>query len=558
MTEIERDRLDVDVLIVGGGPAGLAAAMRLSQLKGVDGSPLADASICLLEKGSHVGAHAISGAVIDPRGLRELFGDFIEKGCPVEGPVGRDDLLFMTGGGATRFPFLPPFLRNHGNYVASLNRVTQWMAGKVEETGSVDIFPGFSGRSLLMDGDRVAGVRCGDRGVDKDGERKGNFEPGIDIFAKVTILAEGSRGSLTKDLVQRLALDKGRNPQIYATGVKEVWEVPEGRLKPGDVIHTMGWPLASEEYGGGFLYGMTGNRIAAGFVIGLDYRNPWTDSHALMQQWKTHPRVRALLNGGKMATYGAKTIPEGGYFSMPKLACDGCLIVGDAAGLLNSARLKGIHLAIKSGMLAAETATESIGAGDTTAARLAAYDARVRESWIGEELRTVRNFRQGFSKGLLPGMLHTGLVILTGGRGIAARLPLKPDHEHMWKLDAMRAGGRPVAPPERSFDGDFTFDKLTDVYNSGTTHEEDQPSHLLIADTDICNTRCREEYGNPCQHFCPASVYEMVATDDGKTTRLQVNFTNCVHCKTCDVADPYQIITWVPPEGGGGPNYVNL
>jgi electron-transferring-flavoprotein dehydrogenase len=557
VSDVERDRLDADVLIVGGGPAGLACALRLGQEKARPGSKLADATIVLLEKGAYVGAHGISGAVLDPRAMRELFGDFLADGCPVEAPVGRDELLFLSREGKFRFPILPPMFRNHGNYVVSLNKVVKWMAEKVEAAG-IDVFPGFAGQELLIEDGRVVGVRCGDRGVDRDGNPKGNYEPGIDIIAKVTILAEGSRGNLTKTLVQRMGLDAGRNPQIYATGVKEVWELPEERLPAGDVLHTMGWPLASEEYGGGFLYGMQGRRVAAGFVVGLDYKNPWTDPHALMQEWKLHPAVHAILDGGKLVTYGAKTIPEGGFFSLPRLAADGCLIAGDSAGFLNAARLKGIHLGMKSGMLAAEVAAEAVEADDSTRTFLDRYEERVLASWAGAELHGVRNFRQGFEGGLWKGMLHTGLTMVTGGRGARERLQTRPDHTHMLRLDEMRRRGRIPEPPVRRFDGKDTFDKLTDVYNSGTRHEENQQSHLKIADPEICNGRCRVEYGNPCQHFCPASVYEMVVDEDGRSTHLQVNFTNCVHCKTCDIADPYQIITWVPPEGGGGPDYIDL
>ncbi|MBD3161441.1 MAG: FAD-binding protein [Candidatus Eisenbacteria bacterium] len=547
--------MEADLVIVGAGPAGLACAMRLAQIK--EEGKLADATILLLEKASYVGAHAISGAVIDPRGLEELFGDFLAHGCPVEGPVAGDDLYFLTEGGKLRFPFLPPMLKNHGNYVASLHKVTKWMAEKVEEAG-IDVLPGFPGQELLYEGDRVVGVRTGDRGLDKEGEPKASYEPGVDIRAPIVILAEGARGSLTKELVNRLGLDAGRNPQIYATGVKEVWEVPEERLPVGGVIHTLGWPLASEQYGGGFVYGMRDRALSLGFVVALDARNPFNDPHGLTQDWKRHPLLRGLLDGGKLLNYGAKTIPEGGYFSVPRPATDGCLLIGDTAGFLNAARLKGIHLGIKTGMLAAETAAEALEADDPSGERLGRYEQRVEESWVGAELRSVRNFRQGFSGGLWKGMIHTGLVLATGGRGLKEKLPLQPDHTHMMKLEELRAAGRPAAPPERAFDGKLTFDKLTEVYASETTHEENQPSHLHVADTSICATRCREEYGNPCQHFCPASVYEMVPDEGTGGIRLQVNFTNCVHCKTCDIMDPYEIITWVPPEGGGGPNYVNL
>jgi electron-transferring-flavoprotein dehydrogenase len=557
MSEISRETMPADIVIVGGGPAGLACALRLGQLKAEPGSPIAGATILLLEKGSYVGAHAISGAVMDPRGMRELLGDFLAEGCPVEAAVESDDLYFLTGRGGFRFPFQPPMLRNHGNYVVSLHKITKWLCEKVEAAG-IDVLPGFPGQELLFDGDRIAGVRTGDRGLDKEGRPKPNFEPGVEIRAPLTILAEGARGHLTKTLTARLELDRGRNPQIYATGVKEVWEVPEGRLAPGQVRHTMGWPLASEEYGGGWIYGMQDRLVSLGFVVGLDYRNPWTDPHGLFQDWKTHPRVRSVIEGGKMVHYGAKTIPEGGLFSLLQTSADGCLVIGDAAGFLNAARLKGIHLAIKSGMLAAETAVEAIAAGDTGRSVLSRFGERVDRSWAGAELRSVRNFRQGFSRGLWLGMLHTGLVLATAGRGLASRLPTRPDHAHMATLAELRRRGRPAPPPERRFDGALTFDKLTDVYSSETVHEEDQPSHLLVRDTSICSTRCREEYGNPCQYFCPARVYEMVPAGEDGGVRLQVNFTNCVHCKTCDIADPYEIITWVPPEGGGGPNYVNL
>ena len=530
----ERDSLEVDVLIVGAGPAGLAAAYRLRQLQ-------KDASIAVLEKGKEIGAHILSGAVMDPRGLDELIPDWRQRGVPLVRSVDDDRVLFLTKNRKFTFPITPPPLRNHGNYILSLNKLVRWLGAEVEHTG-VDLFTGFAGAEPLMDGDRLAGIRTGDKGVGKDGNPKANYEPGIDIRAKITILAEGVHGSLTKELVNRLSLDKGCNPQVYAVGVKEVWEVPKQAAAPGWVFHTLGWPLRNDEFGGGFIYNMEGGRVSIGLVIGLDYPDPRVDPHDRFQLFKTHPFVRNLLEGGTLHAYGAKAIPEGGYWAQPRCTFDGGLIVGDSAGFLNSMRLKGIHLAIKSGMLAAETAAEALAAGDFSASRLQKFERLVESSWIKEELWKVRNFHQGFERGFIAGMFHTGLQLITGGRGLRNRYPNVAGYTRL-------VPGRRPPLPRMSFDGKLTFDKLTDVYNSGTAHDEDQPVHLVVIEPSICHPRCTNEYGNPCENFCPAAVYEMI---DG---RLQINASNCVHCKTCDIMDPYQVINWIPPEGGGGPSY---
>ncbi|MGE5176603.1 MAG: 4Fe-4S dicluster domain-containing protein [Hyphomicrobiales bacterium] len=560
-----RDVLEVDVLFVGGGPAGLAGALRLTQLvaraneeaaaKG--GTGPGEVSIAVLEKASEIGAHGISGCVLDPRSLRELLPEYRAQGAPIEADVASDDLYFLTKSGRFRFPILPPPLQNHGNHVVSLGDLERWLGGLVEAAGAY-VLPNMAAVEGLFEGDAMVGVRTGDKGIDRHGNRKPNFEPGADVRAKVTVLCEGVRGSLTKLLAPKLRLDEGRPPQIYATGIKEVWQMPAGRVPKGRVIHSMGWPLDAATFGGGFVYGMDHDRWAVGFVVGLDYHDPRTDPHGLFQRFKGHPMVAALLEGGSILSYGAKAIPEGGYYSMPRLSWDGGMLCGDAAAFLNSQRLKGVHLAIKSGMLAAETAFDALRAGRFDAATLGAYDRRVRDSWIESELRGVRNFHQGFERGLWAGMLDTGLQLVTGGLGFGERKTWKAGFAHMKTLAA--EGVAPVALEEtqRRYDNERTFTKVNDVYHSGTKHDEDQPAHLLVADTTICATRCREEYGNPCQHFCPANVYEMVPDGEGGGLKLKLNPSNCVHCKTCDIADPYQIITWVPPEGGGGPNYQHL
>ena len=446
-------------------------------------------------------------------------------------------------------------MQDHGNYIISINRFVKWLAGKVEAAG-ITIFTGFAGSELLYDDNRVSGVRTDDKGVDKQNQPKSNFEPGYDIKAKVVILAEGTRGSLTKQLIQKFDLMKDRNPQTYGVGIKELWEVPSGRIQAGEVIYTMGYPLTTKEYGGAWIYGSKDNIVSLGFVTGLDYHDPRLDPQHVLQTFKQHPFIARLLSGGKMIRYGAKSLPYGGWWSLPPLGGDGWMIIGDSAGFLNSARLKGIHLAIKSGMLAAETAFEALVRSDSSTATLGRLQRRVETSWIQDELWPVRNFHQGFKNGMVEGVFNTVLQDIFDG-GLRNRLPSHAGYENLEPLANLRDGG-----PEANLlgpakgDGKLTFDKLTDLYHSGTKHEEDQPAHLLIADTDICNERCVKEFGSPCQNFCPANVYEMAddpAAPHGK--RISLNPANCVHCKTCDIQDPYQIITWVPPEGGGGPNY---
>jgi electron-transferring-flavoprotein dehydrogenase len=547
-----RETLEVDILIVGGGPAGLSAGLRLSQLQQERGGEAL--SIAVLEKAREAGAHQLSGALLDPSALRDLIPDFESKGAPLECEVREDNIYFLTPRQSIRLPITPPPFRNHGNYVISLNKFTRWLATQLEAAEGVDLFTGFPGQSVLSDGKQVVGVRTGDKGVGRHGE-KATFEPGADVLAKVTIFADGVRGNLTKELIRLLQLSDPGHPAEYAIGLKEIWEVPDGRLPPGTVIHTLGYPLRQEEFGGSFLYAMPGGRISIGFVVGLSYEDPLFDPHAAFQRFKLHPFVRGIVQGGQMVRYGAKALPEGGWNTQPTLYFNGGLIIGDAANFVNSMRLKGIHLAMRSGMLAAEVAFDAVRSGDVSAASLGRYKTLVDESAIKAELYPVRNVHQAFSGGLYAGSLFAGLAMLTGGLAIED-LHGEPGHTKLKHLDYYYGidkrdilTGSNAVPADRK----LIFDKVTNVHHSGTQHDEDQPVHLLVH-TEVCHTICGDEFGHPCVRFCPANVYEMV--DDGRGgRRLQINASNCVHCKTCDIMDPYGVITWVPPEGGGGPQY---
>ncbi len=554
---MQRETLEVDVLIVGGGAAGMSAALRLAQLqKAQGGEPLA---IAVLEKAREAGAHMLSGAMLDPSALQELVPDFKAKGAPLASEVHHEHVYFLTKSAKIPFPIIPPPLQNHGNYIISLSRFVKWMAGLVEAEG-IDLFAGFPASEVLYEDDRVVGVRTRDQGIDKHGVKKSMFEPGVDIRAKVTILCDGVRGNLTKAVVRRLALDEGRQPQLYAIGIKELWELPKDRIKPGTVIHTLGYPLRMEEFGGAFLYAMPDGLVSFGLVTGLDYKDPMFDPHQAFQHLKQHPAFAAILQGGQMVRYGAKALPEGGWHTIPRVYADGLLIAGDAGGFVNSMRLKGIHLAMRTGMLAAESAFEAVRANDPSATRLRKYEERINASDVRRELYPVRNVHQSFGYGLLPGLMYSGLSLVTGGWWARDPMPAHAGYERMQKIEEYYGASRPdVDAPVNpaKIDRQLTFDKLTNVHYSGTRHAEDQPSHLIVHDTDICSTRCRVEYGNPCTRFCPANVYEMVDAGDGKK-KLQINPSNCVHCKTCDIMDPYQVIDWVPPEGGGGPQYEGM
>ncbi len=553
---VEREELEVDVCIVGAGPAALSCAIQLKRALNEAGND--EAMVLAIEKAEDVGNHILSGAVMDPKGMAELFPNWREDGCPVEADVTWDCIDYLKKNGKkARFEgaMVPPPFKNKGKVIVSLYHVVRWMRDKAEELG-VEVYPGFAAAKVRYEGERVIGVQTRDAGIAKDGTQKPNFEPGMNITAKVTVFAEGTRGSLAKGLIKKFKLDAGRNHQSYETGIKEIWKIPEERGKEmlGKVIHTMGQPLGTKGYGGGWIYGLAGNRLSIGHVVGLDHPDPALDPHAIFVKWKQHPAMQELLAGGELLRYGAKTIPGGGYFSMPKLQGDGFVLVGDSAGFVNMQRLKGIHLAIKSGLLAAETIAEAFLKEDFSEATLAGYTARFEASWAKQELWRVRNFRQAFQAGFFSGIFDVAIQQITGGRGLVERRGLIEDH----RTTTDKSQSTLQKP---KFDDKLCADKLTDVYLSGAVHEEDQPSHLMVMDNDICVTRCTEEYGNPCQHFCPAAVYEWPHQDKAQAEAaggVVINASNCVHCKTCDVADPYQVIEWVVPEGGGGPKYIDM
>ena len=552
MTQNQREELPIDVLFVGGGAASLAGALHLNRQAKENNL---DLEIAIIEKANEIGSHSLSGAVVDPRSLIELFPDLDINSFPFEASVKTEKMYFLHKNGfKLGFPYIPKGMSHHGCYVASLGKLTRWLGEKCEEEG-VDIFCPFSGDEVLYDeNDCVVGIRTRDRGIDKNGDQKPNYEQGVDIKAKVTVFGEGTRGSLSKQLISKFDLMKDKNPQVWAVGVKELWKVPEGTIEPGYVAHTLGHPLGNKIFGGGFIYGMQNNILDIGLVTGLDYNNPTIDPHHELQLLKTHSWVKNLLKDGELLSYGAKSLPEGGYFSMPKLFTNGALLIGDSAGFLNGMRLKGIHLAMKSGMLAAETIIDAFKENDFKEKSLSNYEKKFRASWAHKELYKARNFHQGFKKGALFGMLNAGLALYTGGRGFGFidRMEGHEGHLEMQKKTKQTINRY----KDLKFDGKITFDKATDVYHSATKHDEDQVPHLKIIDPTICFDKCKEEYGNPCQYFCPASVYEVVEENDNE--RLQINFSNCVHCKTCDIMDPYQTINWVTPESGDGPAWKNM
>ncbi len=568
---IEREKLEMDIVFVGAGPANLAGAFHLKKLieehdadiaSGIKhGEPIGDIEIGVIEKGPRVGAHILSGAVMDPKALRELMPDFLDQGCPIDSITTEDAFWYLTEKKKFKAPITPPPLVNKGQYIVSLSKVCEWLGEKCEEIG-INVFPEFPGSEMLYDDqNNVIGVRTGDKGIDKDGRQKANFEPGIDLIAKVTVLGEGSRGSLTKSLTERLGLNEGKEPQVFSLGVKELWEVPEGNFSEGFVVHTLGFPSDTKTYGGGWIYGMKDNMVSIGYVTGLDYLDPNIDPHLEFQKFKTHPEVRKVLEGGKMIKYGAKTINAGGYYTMPKLFANGVLLVGDCASFLNGQRIKGIHTAMKGGMLAAETILIALERGDFTSNTLRYFERKVNGSWIYDELHAVRNFHASFQRGRWSALVNTGLQFLTGGLawGFMPKEHHVAGHERLETLEKYAERGKNGDRYEKlEIDKNITFDKITDVYHASVGHDEDQPSHLQVMDTNICATRCSEEYGNPCEKFCPASVYEMEEDAESGRKELKVNFSNCVHCKTCDIMDPYQIINWVTPEGGGGPDYKGM
>ena len=553
---VARERLEADVLIVGAGPAGLSCALHLANLikkHNESGAKpeLSAENIYVLEKGREIGAHQLSGAIMNPKALAELVPDF-QKSAPLDTPVTDSAALFFTEASSFRFPITPPPFQNNGNYVVSLSKLVKWLGGLVESAG-VNVFKEFGAAELVYENGAVAGVITEDKGLDKNGKPKDNYTPGYELRSKFTVLAEGTRGSLTKKLVAEKKLDN-INPQSYGIGIKELWEVQPGRIEPGYVAHTLGWPVSTDMYGGGWIYGLSNNRVSIGLVLALEYADPRFDPHAEFQKWKTHPHLKKILDRGNLVRYGAKSLPYGGWYAMPSNTVDGALIIGDAGSFLDSQRLKGIHLAMKSGMLAAETIFEALKTSDATGQNLRGFQQRVERSYIRDEMWKVRNFHQSFQHGMLRGFVHTAFQQLTGGRGLIDPMRAEAGYLHYKKL-----GAAALAINDDRFKGDgkLTFDRLTDVYHSGTRHNDDQPCHLHILDPNICVTKCVEEYGNPCQYFCPAAVYEMAKESTGKM-KLKINFPNCVHCKTCDIADPYQVIDWVVPEGGGGPNYEGM
>ncbi len=546
---MERESMEYDVVIVGGGPSGLSAAIRLKQLAAEAGR---EVSVCVLEKGSEIGAHILSGAVLETRALDELIPDWKAKDAPLHTPATKDTFLYLTETESIQLP-TPPQMHNAGNYIISLGNFTRWLGTQAEELG-VEIYPGFAAAEVLYHDDgTVKGVATGDMGIGRDGEKTDAWQPGMELWARQTLFAEGCRGSLTKTLMARFDLDKDADPQTYGIGIKELWEVPAENHQPGKIVHTVGWPVDSSTYGGSFLYHLENNQVAVGFVIGLDYSNPWLSPYEEFQRFKTHPAIRKTFEGGRRLSYGARALSEGGIQSVPKLTFPGGALIGDAAGFLNVPKIKGTHTAMKSGMMAAEAVFEVLSAGEAAPAEeVSGYTRRFEASWVREELWKVRNIRPSFKWGLWPAMIYSALdTFVFRGKAPWTLRTCHADNETLKPADQCQ----PITYPKP--DGVLTFDRLSSVFISNTNHSEDQPVHLKLRDASVPVAVNLARYGAPEQRYCPAGVYEIVA-EPGDEPRLQINAQNCVHCKTCDIKDPTQNITWTTPEGGGGPNYPNM
>ena len=545
MEAVEREFMEYDVVIVGAGVAGLGAAIRLRQIAAETGR---DITVCVVEKGSEVGAHILSGAVFEPRPLDELIPDWKDQGAPLDTPAAEDSFLFLTETGSIRLP-TPPQMHNHGNYVISLGNLCRWLGGQAEALG-VEIYPGFAAAEVLYrDDGRVKGIATGDMGVGKNGEPGPNHQPGMELHAKYTLFAEGCRGSLTKGLMEKFHLLDDCDPQTYGIGIKELWDIDPANHQPGKVVHTIGWPMDSKTYGGSFLYHQANNQVAVGFIIGLDYENPFLSPFDEMQRFKTHPAIRSTFEGGRRVAYGARALNEGGFQSIPKLVFPGGALIGATAGFINVPKIKGSHTAMKSGMIAAEAVADAL-TQESPPAIVDAYPEALKKSWVWDELYRVRNIRPSFHKGLWFGLAYSAIdTFLLRGKA-PWTFHHKPDHEALKKA----AECAPIAYPKP--DGELTFDKLSSVFISATNHEEDQPVHLTLKDAAVPTATNLAVYDGPEQRYCPAGVYEFI--EEGGAKRLQINAQNCVHCKTCDIKDPTQNINWVVPEGGGGPNYPNM
>ena len=551
--KIENNMIETDVLIIGAGPAGLSAAIRYADLVKDDNKSIS-LKVMVLEKAAFVGNHSLSGAVMNLEALRELLPDVKIEDIPSITPVIQENILFLSKKKSINLPYHPKAMSNKGNYILSLGSLVSWLGGIARQKG-VGVFSGFSAQEFIYENNKVVGVRTGASGLDQQGTPMANYQPPTEVRAKITILAEGSRGHLTKSLIERFNLTDGKNPQVYSLGVKEMWEVPEGSFKQGQIIHTLGFPLPADQFGGGFIYGLSKNHVVIGLCVGLDYKDPDFDPHHAFQTYKKHPLVEKIIKNGKIIRYGAKNIPEGGLFSLPQLYHDNTMIIGDSAGFVAMPSLKGIHLAIKSGMLCAQTSFDSIKKNNTSKEELKTYEKLFKKTGEYKELYSARNFRQCFKSNLYLGFLQFGINQMTGGRGLSlsGRSKMSPDYKYcqMPSIDNLISGHRMV------FDNKTTFNKEADAFYSGTKHDEEQPSHIVISNHDTCR-ECIDQFGAPCQHFCPANVFELGLDPKTNQRKITLHPSNCVHCKTCDIKDPFQNVTWVAPYGGDGPQYENM